>query len=83
MTRIPQEEGVVYSGIKTAPLKKTRDFGCEFAFRQNGRLLRAYTRPGVFSHRRVDAGARALMETMEIEPGQRVFDIGCGWEHYR
>lgn len=79
VTRAPQDDGVLYWAIKTASLKKVRDFDCEFAFRDRGRLLKAFTRPGVFSHRRVDAGARALMETMAIQPGQRVLDIGCGW----
>jgi len=79
VTRTPEADGVLYLATKTAPLKKVRDFSCEFAFRDRGRLLKAFTRPGVFSHRRVDAGARALMETMEIQPGQRVLDIGCGW----
>lgn len=79
VTRTPQDGGVLYSAIKTVALKKVRDFGCEVVFRSRGRLLKGFTRPGVFSHRRVDAGARALMETMDIQPGQRVFDIGCGW----
>jgi 16S rRNA (guanine1207-N2)-methyltransferase len=77
--RAPQDNGVLYQATKTAPLKKVRDFRCEFAFRDRGRLIKAMTRPGVFSHRRVDPGARALMETMAIQPGQRVLDIGCGW----
>jgi 16S rRNA (guanine1207-N2)-methyltransferase len=78
VTRMPQDDGVVYSAIKTAPLKKLKDFSCEFAFRDRGRLLKAFSRPSVFSHRHVDCGARALMETMQLEPGWRVFDIGCG-----
>jgi len=36
------------------------------------------SRPGVFSYGRFDDGARALVETMTIEPGERVLDIGCG-----
>ena len=36
------------------------------------------SRPGVFAHRRVDSGARALMEVMELESHQRVLDMGCG-----
>ena len=42
------------------------------------RLIRGVSRPGVFSHRRVDEGAMALMNVMEIHPGDRVADIGCG-----
>ncbi len=36
------------------------------------------SRPGTFSYGRFDNGARALAETMAIEPGDRVVDIGCG-----
>jgi 16S rRNA (guanine1207-N2)-methyltransferase len=43
-----------------------------------GRSLRFLSRPGVFSYGRFDDGARALVETMEIEPGNRVLDLGCG-----
>lgn len=70
--------GTLYVATKTEPLKKLRNFSCEFAFRDRGRLIRAYSRPGVFSHRSVDAGARKLMNEMRIDPGARVLDIGCG-----
>jgi 16S rRNA (guanine1207-N2)-methyltransferase len=36
------------------------------------------SRPGVFSYGRFDDGARALTETMEVNAGDRVLDIGCG-----
>lgn len=57
---------------------RQRDFRCQFAFRDRGRLLQVVTRPGVFSHRKLDLGARRLMDTMEVNAGQRVLDIGCG-----
>jgi 16S rRNA (guanine1207-N2)-methyltransferase len=40
--------------------------------------LRFASRPGVFSYGKFDDGARALVETMEIRPGDRVLDLGCG-----
>ncbi len=40
--------------------------------------LRFVSRPGVFSYGHFDNGARALIETMEIRPGDRVLDLGCG-----
>lgn len=71
-------EGKLYSATKTGPLKKEKQFGCEIAFRDRGRLIQAFTRPGVFSHRHVDVGARRLVDAMEIAPDMRVLDIGCG-----
>jgi 16S rRNA (guanine1207-N2)-methyltransferase len=70
--------GALYVATKSEPLKKQKNFGCEFAFRDAGRLIRACSRPGVFSHRRIDPGARQLMNEMQIEPSMRVLDIGCG-----
>jgi 16S rRNA (guanine1207-N2)-methyltransferase len=70
--------GNLYVGTKTGPLKKIKNFASEFAFRDQGRLISAYSRPGVFSHRHVDVGARRLIDEMQIEPDMRVLDIGCG-----
>lgn len=71
-------EATVYYIIKQKPLKKIRDFGFELAFRDQGNLIQLYTRPGVFSHRQLDNGARQVLDTVEVEPGDRVIDIGCG-----
>jgi 16S rRNA (guanine1207-N2)-methyltransferase len=70
--------GTLYIGTKTQALKKERNLACEFAFRDRERLIHAYSRPGVFSHRHVDVGARRLMDAMEVAPGDRILDIGCG-----
>lgn len=78
VTRRVVDQGTIYLATKTAPLKKVKDFTCEFAFRDRERLIHAVSRPGVFSHRSLDGGARALLNAMEIQPGDRVLDIGCG-----
>ena len=70
--------GVVYQARKKTPLKRLRNFESEFAFRDEGHLVQAVSRPGVFSHRKLDLGARALLEVMEVREGDRVLDIGCG-----
>lgn len=72
------EAGVVYVAVKTEPLKKRKDYSCEFVFRDRGRLIKAVSRPGVFSHRHIDPGARRLIDAMEVADGMRVLDIGCG-----
>lgn len=78
VTREPSDDGVVYSAVKQAPLAKHKNFDVEFAFRDQGRLVFLHSRPGVFSHRRLDTGARALIIAMEIHPKMRVLDLGCG-----
>jgi 16S rRNA (guanine1207-N2)-methyltransferase len=70
--------GAIYSAVKQKPLKKLKNFACEFAFRDHERLVHLRSRPSVFSHRSLDTGARALLESMQLQPGQRILDIGCG-----
>lgn len=43
-----------------------------------GPSCRFVSRPGVFSYGRFDNGARALVETMTVQSGDRVVDLGCG-----
>ncbi len=78
VTRRPYDDGVVYLATKTGAPPKRKVYDCEFAFRDHERLIYAYSRPSVFSHRRIDPGARRLIGTMEIHPGQKVLDLGCG-----
>ncbi|WP_417744437.1 class I SAM-dependent methyltransferase [Rosistilla oblonga] len=77
-TTISGSDSIVYGCVKTAELKKQKNYGCEFAIRDRGRLLKVYSRPSVFSHRRIDPGARHLIDAMPIEAGMRVLDLGCG-----
>jgi 16S rRNA (guanine1207-N2)-methyltransferase len=44
----------------------------------HGQPIHFITQPGVFSHGELDAGTRALIETMTIQPGESVLDLGCG-----
>ena len=78
VTRRPTQEGVLYLATKTEPLRKRKNFTCEFAFRDGQQLIQIVSRPGVFSHRELDGGARALINAMQIRDGMRVLDIGCG-----
>lgn len=78
VSRYSVNGGVIYSAVKQRPLKKLKNFACEFAFRDGERLIHLRSRPSVFSHRSLDTGARALIESMSLTAGQRILDIGCG-----
>jgi len=43
-----------------------------------GRSFEVRSRPGVFSWDELDPATRILAEVMEIQPGERVLDLGCG-----
>ena len=76
--RDAHHHGVVYLATREAPPKRLRSFQAEYAFRDSGNLVKVVTRPGVFSHRELDLGARALLEAVEVNAGERVLDLGCG-----
>jgi 16S rRNA G1207 methylase RsmC len=78
VTAIRSSMGCVYWGRKTHELRKPKDFRCQFAFKDDDRLIHVVSRPSVFSHRRLDPGARQLMLAAEISPEDHVLDMGCG-----
>jgi 16S rRNA (guanine1207-N2)-methyltransferase len=78
VTRRDADDGAVYLATKYAPLRKIKNYAAEYVFRDGERLLYLRTRPGVFSHRRLDGGARALIKTMQVKSGMRALDLGCG-----
>jgi 16S rRNA (guanine1207-N2)-methyltransferase len=78
VTKHACDDAVVYVVTKQTPLKKLKDFRAEFVFRDRERLIKAVSRPGVFSHRHIDPGARHLIDAAEVRPGMRILDIGCG-----
>ena len=78
VTRRPAADGVLYLATKTERMRKSKDYAAEFAFRDGQRLVHLRTRPGVFSHRELDGGARALLKTMQVQDTARVLDLGCG-----
>lgn len=69
---------VAYIVRKTREPARIRDFSCEVVFRDREHLLKTITRPGVFAHRRIDPGARHLLNAVDVAAETRVLDIGCG-----
>jgi 16S rRNA (guanine1207-N2)-methyltransferase len=66
---------------KTEALKEPRRFSAAFpASLPGGEKYMLESLPGVFCHRRPDAGGLALAEiaARELKPNQRVLDMGCG-----
>jgi 16S rRNA (guanine1207-N2)-methyltransferase len=49
-----------------------------FHVRHGEESLRFLSRPGTFAYGRFDDGSRALVSVMEVRPGDRVVDVGCG-----
>lgn len=82
VTRRPEPGGVLYLATKTEPLRRVREFNANFVFRDGENLIHAISRPSVFSHRKLDVGARALLEATQshqvVQPGSRILDLGCG-----
>lgn len=81
------KQGTVCVATKSTPLKKEKGFRARFAFRQGEQLAWVESRPGVFCHRRVDGGARALIRSLKLLTGadnhpilqpQRIAEMGCG-----
>ncbi len=70
--------GRAYWGRKSGPLKRVRSFDCEVQFRDQENMLTIQTRPGVFSHRSLDGGARQLINCVDIGESDQVLDYGCG-----
>lgn len=73
-----ESDAVIYVLTKHGALKRPRSFTSRFSFRDRSRNVQLVTRPGVFSHRQVDEGALALLQTIEVAGHQRIIDIGCG-----
>lgn len=85
ITAIRDPEGACYIARRRPTLAKQKNFDAEFAFRDGETLIACASRPGVFSHRRVDAGARALIRSLNLLPDaqpefvpQRIVEMGCG-----
>jgi 16S rRNA G1207 methylase RsmC len=72
------DDAMVYIIEKTSELKKLKDYSCELSFRDCDETIRLLTRPGVFSHREFDNGARQLLDAIDVFPEARLLDIGCG-----
>jgi 16S rRNA (guanine1207-N2)-methyltransferase len=43
-----------------------------------GEIVVFETQPGVFAADRLDAGTALLLEHLQVQPGERVLDVGCG-----
>lgn len=58
---------------------KTKSFSCKLDVTlPHGISFPLVTYPGVFAHRKIDAGGLALAESMDALAGDRVLDLGCG-----
>ena len=76
------QEGVCYIARRRTTQRKRKDFSSEFAFRDREQLIRCRSRPGVFSHRKLDGGARSLIRSLDLLPPDfnplKILEMGSG-----
>ncbi|MBF0197441.1 MAG: class I SAM-dependent methyltransferase [Planctomycetes bacterium] len=78
-TTVSSSHSTLLISRKTKDLKKQKDYSCKFKLELPQNLkIPLISRPGVFSHRRVDGGAQALAEVLEVQKGDHILDMGCG-----
>jgi 16S rRNA (guanine1207-N2)-methyltransferase len=51
----------------------------ELRFLYRGEILTFETDRGVFGSEGLDPGSALLIESLAVEPADRVLDLGCGW----
>ena len=70
--------GSVVTARRTRSETRVRDHDHEITLVRGETTLRLLTRAGVFSPGRLDGGTRALLQSVVLQQGERVLDIGCG-----
>jgi 16S rRNA (guanine1207-N2)-methyltransferase len=71
--------GSVMVAKKTGELKRIKEHKAQFEVPLGeGQFLAVTTCPGIFSHRRPDDGALALLDTVEVKAGDTLLEMGCG-----
>lgn len=61
-----------------APSFELEQWVTRYQLAHQSQALTVTTLPGLFSHGRLDAGTRLLLDTIDSQRGQRVLDFGCG-----
>ena len=73
------EKGLLLIGKKKNNPVEHVDYRADFIFstKEGGKIaFRSY--PGVFAHHRIDEGAKAMLELVEVNDGDTLLDMGCG-----
>ncbi|MCX6996000.1 MAG: methyltransferase [Kiritimatiellaeota bacterium] len=70
--------GVIWKGLAGGASQDWTPRWCEFAATTPTEQVRLFSRPGVFAHSRPDSGGLALAERVEVQPDQRILELGCG-----
>lgn len=73
------KEAIVAAIVKGDQPFEPKNRWADVVFRDQGRLVTIQTRPGVFAHRKLDVGARQLMNHVALaDSDRRLLEIGCG-----
>lgn len=73
------ESGMAFFSTKADEARPRRRHEVSYhAKLADGPSMSFLSRPGTFSYGRFDNGSRAMIEVAELQPGERVLDLGCG-----
>ena len=70
--------GSVYWSYKQKEKPRRRHELTFHARSKSGQSYSFCSRPGVFSYGELDNGTRALLDIVQVKPGDRLLDLGCG-----
>jgi 16S rRNA (guanine1207-N2)-methyltransferase len=72
------KNGMAFWSTKTEEPKRRRHEVSYHAKLADGPAMEFLSRPGTFSYGRFDNGSRAMIEVVQVEPGDSILDLGCG-----
>jgi len=72
------ENGMAFWSAKTDEGKRRRHEVTFHAKLADGPPMTFLSRPGTFSYGRFDNGSRAMIDVVEVNPGDSILDLGCG-----
>ena len=72
------KEGTALWSVRDGDHKRRRHEVTIAAKVRAGEYREFLTRPGLFAYGRLDDGTRSMLDVLELRPGERIVELGCG-----